>query len=106
MVAHALQVVGDLERGGEHAEVARHGLLEGEQVDALLLDFHLHVVDGAVVGDDLAGLVGVALQERLHGQAQRGLGLARHGQQAHLDGTELVMKVAVRLEAHPNLPVI
>ena len=34
VVAHALQVVGDLERRGEHPEVARHRLLQREEVDA------------------------------------------------------------------------
>ncbi len=48
VVADPLEVVGDLERGGEHPEVARHRLLQREQVDALLLDLHLHGVDHAV----------------------------------------------------------
>ena len=106
MIAHPLEVVGDLERGGEHAEVARHRLLEREEVDALLLDFHFHAVDDAVAGDDAARLLAVALQQRFDRQAQRRLRLARHREQADLDVAQLVVKVAMDVDAHPNLPVI
>ena len=54
VVAHPLEVVGDLERGGEHPEVAGHRLLEGEEVDALLLDLDLHAVDDPVARDHRA----------------------------------------------------
>ena len=59
-----------------------------------------------VAGDDLRGLVGVALEQRLHRQPERGLGLAAHGEEPHLDLAQLVVKVPVRFGAHPNLPVM
>ena len=45
VIADALEVVGDLERRREHAQVARHRLLQREQVDDLLLDLDFEVVD-------------------------------------------------------------
>ena len=52
------------------------------------------------------GLVAVALEQRLHRETERGLGLARHGEQPDLDVAQLVVKVAMDVEAHPNLPVM
>jgi hypothetical protein len=55
VVADALQIVVDLERPDEKAQVDRHRLLQGEQVDRLILDLHLHPVDLFVGRDDLLG---------------------------------------------------
>ena len=106
VVADPLEIVGDLERGGEHPEVPRHRLLQGEEVDALLLDLDLHAVDHPVAHDDPVGLVGIPLEQRLHREAEGGLRLARHGEQPDLHVAQLVVKVAVNVEAHPNLPVM
>ena len=51
-------------------------------------------------------LLAVALEQRLDRQAERRLGLARHGEQADLDVAQLVVKVAMDVDAHPNLPVM
>jgi hypothetical protein len=108
VIAHPLQVVRDLHHGGEKSQVARHGLLGRQQVDHLLLDFQLDVIDRVVARDDLARLVGVALQHRVDGAVQRGLRLARHVEQHDLELGELVVKMAVtrRWCVHPNLPVM
>ena len=106
VVADPLEVVGDLERRGEHAEVARHRLLEREEVDALLLDLDLHAVDDPVAGDDAPGLLAVALEQRVDREAERRLRLARHREQAHLDVAQLVVEMAMDVDAHPNLPVM
>src|SRR5205823_3555000 len=45
VVAHALEVVGDLGGGDEQPQVPGHGLLRGEQIDHRLLDFELEGVD-------------------------------------------------------------
>ena len=105
VVAHPLEVVRDLERGGQHPEVPCHRLLEGQQVDAHLLELDLHLVDDPVAGDDTLGLGAVALEERLDGQSQGGLRLTRHRQEADLDLAQVVVKVPVGL-GHPNLPVM
>ena len=52
------------------------------------------------------GLLAVALQQRLDREAERRLRLARHGEQADLDVAQLVVKMPVDVEAHPNLPVM
>ena len=48
----------------------------------------------------------VALEQRLDREAQRRLRLARHGEQAHLDVAQLVVEMAMDVDAHPNLPVM
>ena len=77
MIADALDVVGDLQRGGEHAEVARHRLLQGEEVDDLLLDLHLERVDLAVSRDHGARLLGGAFEQRFHREVECFLGFTR-----------------------------
>ena len=106
VIADPLQIVRDLERGEEHAEVAGHRLLERQEVGAHLLDLHLHRVDDPVALDHAAGPLGVPLEQRLDRKAERRLRLARHGEQADLDVAELVVKMAMRVEGHPNLPVM
>ena len=54
MIAHALQVVGDLHRRHEEPEVLGHGLLRREQADDPLLDLELEGVDGAPIEEILA----------------------------------------------------
>ena len=51
-------------------------------------------------------LLAVALEQRVDREAERRLRLARHGEQADLDVAQLVVKMAMDVEAHPNLPVM
>ena len=106
VIAHPLEVVGDLERRGEHPEVARHRLLEAEELDALLLDLDLERVDRTVAGDDPMGLGGVPLEQGLHRQRKGRLRLARHREEPDLDVAQLVVEMAVLVLGHPNLPVM
>ena len=106
VVADPLEIVGDLEGGGEHPEVAGHRLLESEEVDGLLLDFHLHVVHHAVALDDRLGFHQITIQQGLHRHAQGRFGLPRHGEQPDLDVIQLVVKVTLAVDGHPNLPVM
>ncbi len=109
VVADALQIVGDLGRGDQQAEVSRHGLLSGEQIDHSLLDLELEGVDGAITGDHAGGELAVATQQRVERAAQGILGLARHGQELGLQLRQLVVEVAVGRRgggAHPNRPVM
>ena len=50
-VADPLQVVVDLEHGDDEAQVDGHRLVQGQDLEALLLDLHLGLVD-PVVGLD------------------------------------------------------
>ena len=82
------------------------GCCKREQVDHLFLDLDLERVDVAVARDDRLRLVGVALEQRLDRQVQRRLGLARHGEQPRLDLRQLLVKMSLGIDAHPNLPVM
>ena len=53
-----------------------------------------------------ARLLLVALEQRLDREAERRLRLARHREQAHLDVAQLVVEMAMDVDAHPNLPVM
>ena len=52
------------------------------------------------------GLLVVALEQRLDRETERGFRFARHREQAHLDVAQLVVKMPVDVQAHPNLPVM
>ena len=58
-IADPLEVVGDVDRRHDLAEILSHRLAAGDGEDRLLLDLALHDVDLAVVLDDLLGEVGV-----------------------------------------------
>jgi hypothetical protein len=106
-VADALDGVGDAHGRGDEAEVAGHGLVEGEEVDARLVELELHGVHLLVALDDGAGSVHRPLVHGLEGGLQQVLGAARHGQQAGPDGGQVVAQVSrAGAGAHPNLPVM
>ncbi len=73
-VAHPLDVAGGVDRGDDHPQVGRHGSLQGEQRERLVLGGRAHVVDPEVLGDHLLGQLQVRLQQR-SGRALHG---ARH----------------------------
>jgi len=105
VIAYALQVGRDLERGDQGSEVAGHGLLERQEAEALFLQLHFHHVDDPVAVDDPLGAGRVAFEQGLDGQAERSFRFARHGEQADLHLAQLIVKVPVGL-GHPNLPVM
>ena len=47
-VADALEIVGDVDRGHDLAQILRHRLAAGDHADRLLLDLALRAVDLAV----------------------------------------------------------
>ena len=60
-VADALQVGGDLEAGGDEAQIARRRLVQGQQAEAELVDLDVHAVDGVVALDGHVGELVVAV---------------------------------------------
>jgi hypothetical protein len=121
VVAHALQVARHLDRAHEEAQVARHRLLQREQLHGRALDLQLERVQLRVAGDHGRGGVGVALQQRRDGQLHQRLGALAHEQESRLEVGELLVEVAVAAEAdapgaappgtaqrvrQPNLPVM
>jgi len=104
VVAHALEVVGDLHGGKEEPEIPRHRLLGREQVDDCLLDLELESVERAVSGDDLRGERIVARERSIHGYVQGLLGIGRHGEELCLKLRQFVVKVAADLGVPPRVP--
>src|SRR5208282_5591593 len=68
-VAHAFQVRVDLHGTGDEAHVPGHGLVQGQQAVADLVDFDLQVVDVPVALDDPAGKLAVPVHDGLDGEA-------------------------------------
>ena len=81
VVADPLQVVVDLQRRHEEPQVHGDRLLQGEQLDGLLLDDHLHAVDLGVGGDDAGRLLRVDLRQRLDRALDLALDLSAHQDQ-------------------------
>ena len=105
MVAHALEIVRDLHRGGEEPQVAGHRLLRGEEPDHGLFDLELEPVQLAVAGDHALGLLAVALEQRLDRRGERGLRIARHVEERDLELREIVVEMAVGFNAHVPCPL-
>ena len=56
VIADALEIARDLDRADDEAKVARHRLLQREQLERRRLDLELHRVELAVAGDHRLGL--------------------------------------------------
>ena len=110
MVAHALEVIGDLDCTDDEAKVARHRLLQCQQFHRGLLDFHLEAVQLRVAIDNELCLLPVAVHQRLDGEVSALLSFRRHAQQRFLERRKLIVKVpeagGTRVSCHPNLPVM
>ena len=91
MVADALDVGRNLEARRDDAQVVRHGLLLGNQEDAVVLDVNDHVVDVVIFAHDAVGERVVVFEERL----QRPLH-GRLGPQPHL--VDLPLHIRERLD--------
>ena len=55
VIADALEIVRDLERGGDESQIAGHRLLQRQQRDAALVDLDLEPVDDVVVVESPRG---------------------------------------------------
>jgi hypothetical protein len=107
VIAHPLEVVGDLHRHRDQPQVARERLLQREQVDAGVIDLHLQRIELPVGQDHRIRLRRVALAQRLHRRAHLLLGEGRHLQEQVLQLRQLLVEMASSGDgAHPNLPVM
>ena len=91
-VPHPLELGDHPQRSDDDAQVAGDGLLEGEQLEALLLHLDAGPVDVDVGGDDLLGDLDVGLEEGLGRLAHRGLDLTADGGEVAEDGVELLVE--------------
>ena len=101
LVADPLQVGHDLHGGGDEAQVAGGRLVEGQQLHALLIHFHVVGVHLAVAVDDLLGQHAVTLEQRGHDAPDLLLDQPAHGQQGLLERLELLVEVPL----HDGPPV-
>ncbi len=92
-VADPLEVVVDLEDRHDEPQVARHRLVEGEHLEALLLQFDLEAVHDVVRVEDAPGQRHIALGHRAHGQPERLLHGAADVEQALLQVVGLDLQV-------------
>ena len=60
IVAHALQIVVHLQDGDDKPQILRNGLIQGQDLQAFLLDLDLAPVDFAVALDHALGSFGIA----------------------------------------------
>ena len=98
-----------LHRGGDEPQIARGGLVERQQLHALLVDFDVVGADLLVAIDDLLGQIAVALEERAHDPADLVLDQASHGQQGLLERVQLFVEMALHsraLRPQPKRPVM
>ena len=90
-------------RSVDEAEIARHGLLQRQKVDGEVVYGELELIDHLIPGDDLLGLLFVALEQSHHRRAHQLFRNPRHGHEPRLQQLHLFMKMT---RAHPNRPVM
>ena len=93
MVAHALEIVRDLERSRDEAQVGRERLLQREESEAALLDVDLEAVDRAVVLEHLLGHDWIAPSQRVDRLAHDRLRSSSHEEQVLLQLLQLLLEV-------------
>ena len=93
-VADPLEVGVDLDRRDDGAQVGGHRLVQGQQLEAAVVDLDVQLVDRLVARRARASTsVGVALDEAAHGHADALLGEAAHLEQPLLQRPELFLEV-------------
>src|SRR5665647_1366093 len=106
-VADAFQLAVDLDDRDEEAQVARHRLVERQDLEALLLDVDLLLVDQDVGHDHPARLVGVAILDGLEGQPQVVLHQGAESEDLALEPVDLALQMCHGiLAAQPKRPVM
>ena len=91
VVAHALQVARDLERGGDDPEVHRDRLAQRQDADRELVDFGLQRVHSSVFGDDARSELVVAAGQRGDGGGELLLDDAAHLQDRVVHAIQLLV---------------
>ncbi len=103
LVAYALEVGVDLHHRHDEAEVHRHRLLHGQQVERQFVDLALGLVDVGLAGQNHLAKLRVAGAIRLGGAVDGLFRQASHTQQFFLELVQSLLKAA---SCHPNLPVM
>jgi hypothetical protein len=106
-VADAFEVGRDLERRGDQAEIARRWLVEGEELQAEIVDLDVEPVDRVVAVDDRPRQRRVALGQRPDRLCDLVLDEAAHLEDRRAELRELLLVAAIGVLRHqPNRPVM
>jgi hypothetical protein len=84
VITYALEIVRDFDRRDDESQIARHGLLERQKTDGLILDLELQRVELTIARDDRFGHAGVAGEQRIHRQIEERRREVRHVEQSLL----------------------
>ena len=96
-VGDPLEIVRDLHRRDHEAEVARHRLVQPENLHTDLIDLEVEPVHLLVVPDDAPGQIGVAPHERGDDVADRLLDQAAHDEDLLRKDVQLILEVPLQL---------
>ena len=100
LIADALQIGIDLGDGKNEAQVDRHGLLHGEQIERGLVDFALGRIDQALAFEHHLAAREVALHVGLAGAIDRLLRQSSHAKQP----LPQIIEPLLKARTHWNLP--
>ena len=92
-VTDPLDVPDDLQRRRDEAQIARHGLFEGQNLVAEVVDFEFKLVERVVALDDFFGQRRTPFHERADRIGDHLLGVMTHQQQLVLQGSKLLFEL-------------
>jgi hypothetical protein len=99
LIADALKIVIDARDSEDEAEVDGHELVQGEELDDAVVDFHLKLVDGVFFSEDTIGKLLVGFQDRVNGLVNGAFREAAHPEQTLFHFVQIFFEVAF----HPVL---
>ena len=94
LVADPFQVGVDLHDGGEEAQVPRHRLVQGEELDAAVVHFDVEPVHLFLQLEDFLRRGGVPFPQGLGGFLDHGHGRLTHVEQARFQNFQVFVEVA------------
>src|SRR6266478_6911551 len=100
LIADALEIVVNAGNGQDEAEIGGHELVQGEQLNDAVVDFHLELVDGVFFVEDALGELLIGVQNGVNGLVHSAFGEATHPEQALFHFVQIFFKVAF----HESLP--
>ena len=104
LVADPLEVGAHLHRRSDETQVGSHRLLQGEHLEAAVVDLDLQTIDRGIAFDDGLREFRASLHQGDDGLAGLGLDKRTHVKKAVFEGLEIALEV---LAFHyPNLPVM
>jgi hypothetical protein len=93
LIADALEIVIDARDGENEAQIDGHELVEGEELNDAIVDFHLELVDGVFFGEDPVGKLLVGFENGVDGLVNGAFGEAAHPEQALFHFVEVFFEV-------------